>query len=411
MASWMVHLRIADKLLDELRDIDETAFVMGNIAPDSGVPNEDWTKFTPPKTVSHFNDGRYNASINIDEFCSKYFNQEINQKYNKKQYSFFLGYYVHLLSDIEWSKFVYNPLIQAYPKEASEDEYKLVWTAKKDWYDIDFLYLKQHPDFRAFSIYENAVNFENEFMDIFAKDAFENRRQYICWFYRNDERGELEREYKYLTPEQAEDFVQKTVEKIQKNVTNVYLSETDCIDFSNPVIQKKVLELKQIAASDLDYIKKAYEFVRDEIPHSWDIKVQTVSRKASEVLINKTGICWTKSCLLAALLRANGIPSGISYQLLTRADEDASQGYIIHALNTVYIKEIDKWIRLDARGNKENVNAQFSLEEEKLAFPVRSEYDEKDYRDNNPDLDARLVKILNEAKNIMDVTTDFTMKV
>ena len=63
------------------------------------------------------------------------------------------------------------------------------------------------------------------------------------------------------------------------------------------------MKLKQAADSELDYIKKAYEFVRDEIPHSWDIKSQIVSRKASEVLINKTGICWTKSCLLAALLR------------------------------------------------------------------------------------------------------------
>ena len=211
----MVHLRIADKLLDQLKDIDETAFVMGNIAPDSGVPNEDWTKFSPPKNVSHFNDGKYNASININEFCSQYFNSEIIKAYNKKQFSFFLGYYVHLLSDIEWSKFVYQPLIQAHPEEAAEEEYKLVWTAKKDWYDIDFLYLKQHPDFRGFSIYGNAVNFENKFMDIFAKDAFENRRQYICWFYRNDERGDFEREYKYLTPEQAEAFVQKTVEKIK----------------------------------------------------------------------------------------------------------------------------------------------------------------------------------------------------
>ena len=95
---------------------------------------------------------------------------------------------------------------------------KLLWIAKKDWYDIDFLYLKQHPNFRGFSIYENAVNFENDFMDIFAKDAFENRRQYICWFYRNDDRGELEREYKYLTPQQAEDFVQKTVEKLLKTI-------------------------------------------------------------------------------------------------------------------------------------------------------------------------------------------------
>ena len=82
-------------------------------------------------------------------------------------------------------------------------------------------------------------------------------------------------------------------------------------------------------------------FVRDEIPHSWDINASVVSKKASEVLANKTGVCWTKSCLLAALLRSNGIPSGISYQLLTRAD-DASDGYIIHAFNTVYIEQLDK---------------------------------------------------------------------
>ena len=90
MASWMVHLRIADKLLNELKDIDETAFVMGNIAPDSGVPNDDWTKFTPPKTVSNFNDSIYDTSINIDGFCSKYFNEEINDKYTKKNILFFL---------------------------------------------------------------------------------------------------------------------------------------------------------------------------------------------------------------------------------------------------------------------------------------------------------------------------------
>ena len=71
------------------------------------------------------------------------------------------------------------------------------------------------------------------------------------------------------------------------------------------------------------------------------IKTEVVSRTASDALKNKTGICWIKSFLLAALLRANQIPSGISYQLLTRAD-DASDGYMIHALNTVYIKDLNK---------------------------------------------------------------------
>ena len=195
-----------------------------------------------------------------------------------------------------------------------------------------------------------------------------------------------------------------------ENRNETYLKETECINHKNPLIQEKATQLNELSESKLDYIKKAYEFVRDEIPHSWDIKAAVVSQKASEVLKNRTGICWTKSCLLAALLRSNGIPSGISYQFLTRADEDAREGYIIHALNSVYIEELDKWIRLDARGNKENVHAEFSVDEEKLAFSVRAELGEIDYKDNNPDLDERLVKILKESKNVFEITTDFKMK-
>lgn len=193
------------------------------------------------------------------------------------------------------------------------------------------------------------------------------------------------------------------------NIDKDYLLETECIDYNNSVIQEKVNELKLNSDSQLKYIENAYKFVRDEISHSWDIKSEVVSRKASEVLINRTGICWTKSSLLAALLRANGIPSGFSYQFLTRADDNADEGYIIHALNTVFISELNKWIRLDARGNKESVHADFCLDEEKLAFSIRSELGEVDYRDNNPDLDDRLIKILKESKNILEITTDFRM--
>lgn len=193
------------------------------------------------------------------------------------------------------------------------------------------------------------------------------------------------------------------------NIDKDYLLETECIDYNNPIIQEKVNELKLNSDSQLKYIENAYRFVRDEISHSWDIKSEVVSRNASEVLMNRTGICWTKSSLLAALLRANGIPSGISYQFLTRADDNADEGYIIHALNTVFISELNKWIRLDARGNKENVHAGFCLDEEKLAFSIRSELGEVDYRDNNPDLNDRLIKILKESKNILEVTTDFMM--
>ena len=84
---------------------------------------------------------------------------------------------------------------------------------------------------------------------------------------------------------------------------NEYLIETPSIDFMNFHIQEKAQELKYQSDDNLDYIQRSYLFVRDDIPHSWDIKTDVVSRTASEVLKNKTGICWTKTCLLAALLR------------------------------------------------------------------------------------------------------------
>lgn len=111
---------------------------------------------------------------------------------------------------------------------------------------------------------------------------------------------------------------------------------------------------------------------------------------------------------MAALLRANGIPSGISYQKLTRADDD-SEGFIIHALNTVYIKEMNKWIRLDARGNNKNVHECFNLNQEILAFKVRPEFGEIDYKDNHDDLDRRLCDILDGCNDILQKHTDFEM--
>ncbi len=58
----------------------------------------------------------------------------------------------------------------------------------------------------------------------------------------------------------------------------------------NPLIQDNVQELINQSEDEMDYIKRCYLFVRDEISHSWDIKTDVVSRTASEVLENKTGI-------------------------------------------------------------------------------------------------------------------------
>ena len=160
---------------------------------------------------------------------------------------------------------------------------------------------------------------------------------------------------------------------------NDYLTFSKYINGNDVRIVSKANEFKQKYTNEISLIKAVYEFVRDEIKHSWDIQDKRVTKSATEVLEQGVGICWAKSNLLAALLRACGIPAGICYQRLTLGDTPDT-GFCVHALNAVYIKSMDKWIRLDARGNKKGVDAQFDLQTEKLAFVVRTNMGEADYR-------------------------------
>ena len=84
MASWMVHLRIADKLLSKIRFLDPVSFIVGNIAPDSGVPNEDWSAFTPSTKISHFKTGKHNKA-EPEAFAMKYFQKQMQETYSGKK--------------------------------------------------------------------------------------------------------------------------------------------------------------------------------------------------------------------------------------------------------------------------------------------------------------------------------------
>lgn len=98
------------------------------------------------------------------------------------------------------------PLKERYPDQWNADKNALIARAKEDWYDLDFLYIKMHPDFRAFSIYSNAVGFQNTYLDFFSSDAFDIRREYITSFYRSAN-DNLDRPYMYFTEQAAQSFV------------------------------------------------------------------------------------------------------------------------------------------------------------------------------------------------------------
>lgn len=181
------------------------------------------------------------------------------------------------------------------------------------------------------------------------------------------------------------------------NEIDEYLKADDVIDYRNTSIMQLADELFQNSNDELAYIKAAYEFVSDHISHSADKNEDVLTCTASEVLEAGHGICFAKSHLLAALLRCKGIPAGFCYQKLILDDETAPI-LVYHGLNGVYIKELKKWIRLDARGNREDVDAQFSSDYEQLAFPVRPEMGEIDGYTVYPKPDAKILEKLRESK-------------
>jgi transglutaminase-like putative cysteine protease len=155
----------------------------------------------------------------------------------------------------------------------------------------------------------------------------------------------------------------------------MYLGETGIMDYSNPLIADTARGLER--GSVMETALAVYSFVRDGIGHSVDIGAQRVTCAASEVLAHRHGICFAKAHLLAALLRRCGIPAGFCYQLLI-FDDEHDRRLVPHGLNAVYPGERYGWVRIDARGNKPGVDAQFDVNSEKLAFPVRMHLGEAD---------------------------------
>lgn len=189
---------------------------------------------------------------------------------------------------------------------------------------------------------------------------------------------------------------------LQSEKIEDYLQELDEVNYSDPSIQLVIGELFHSQQSDIEKIQVAFHYVRDEIAHSWDIQSEKVTCSASEVLQHRQGICYAKSNLLAALLRSQGIPTGFCYQRLMLFDTP-EKGYCIHALNAFFIASLNKWIRMDARGNKRGVDAQFSIDKEQLAFSVNKRLEEVDYPTIFMVPNEKTIVVLKEASNAIDM--------
>ncbi len=203
MATWIAHMRIAEYFMNKDNRLNNPYFLVGNIGPDCGVPNEDWSKFTPDKDVTHwtFKDGK---TIDADDFKQKYL-VDIDERF-----PFYLGYYFHLITDIEWKK----KFESRYAKYLENDK-SFIWTIKKDWYGQDHLFLKNNPGSIFYTMFSKIKEFDNIFFDFYPSNAFIRQVSYITSFYLagNDN---LDREFPYLSKSDMDEFVSETIKVLEE---------------------------------------------------------------------------------------------------------------------------------------------------------------------------------------------------
>ncbi|MDX6281152.1 MAG: hypothetical protein QOH03_2223 [Kribbellaceae bacterium] len=176
-----------------------------------------------------------------------------------------------------------------------------------------------------------------------------------------------------------------------------YLAEDDVIDHSHPEITALAARLRAEHPGTTDFARAAFDFTRDEVKHSMDIADPRVTVTASEVLQQGAGLCFAKSHLLTALLRAEGVPAGLCYQKLS----NGRGGHFLHGMVAVQLD--GRWYRQDPRGDKPGVTTEFSLTEERLAYQPREELGEADLDPILASPDPGLIEALRNSDNTIDL--------
>ena len=149
-----------------------------------------------------------------------------------------------------------------------------------------------------------------------------------------------------------------------ESVSSAFLDSCDVIDWRRDNVRALASGLTA-GKERVDAARALFEWVRDNVAHTADAGHGALTMRASEVLRERTGLCYAKSHLLVALLRAAGIPAGLCYQRL-RLDDDGA-AFALHGMAAVLMPD-GAFFRIDPRGNKPGIDTRFLPDRETLAY-------------------------------------------
>lgn len=178
MATWIMHLRVAERILPYLGEIDERAYYVGSIAPDSGTMVDNFT-YLPTKDVSHWKRDDVSYEQRFED------NYAFFDKYGKNEReisrrSFFLGYYIHILTDTVYVRDIIQPYINAHGKPFWRNN---IETIRAGWYELDFRFYAENRDYHPFKVISAVTEFPNEYLDYFSPTDITDRIRYAVKLY------------------------------------------------------------------------------------------------------------------------------------------------------------------------------------------------------------------------------------
>lgn len=206
MAFWMTHLRIADAMMKAGLQVPELPFYVGSIAPDSGVEIAPF-KYLPSKQTTHWHK---KLPVRLESnllFADAYLKEEPDAE----KRAFYLGYLAHILTDTFFVEGLVNPLVDANSERWKSDTYSI----KGDWINADFVFAKEHPDFKPYRMLCEVGRYENVFLDYLPDDCLQDQIHRVADTFREPQ-TEPDRPQRYMSFATLDRFITDAAEAIMK---------------------------------------------------------------------------------------------------------------------------------------------------------------------------------------------------
>jgi hypothetical protein len=141
MATCLTHLRVAEKVSDQLNISDRSSYFAGSIAPDTDMLPD----------ISHWCINAFKTTCDAQGFYKKYISSNIHTD----DKDFYYGYYIHLLTDNLWHNQKIVPL-----ENESKD---MIRAIKQKWRNVDVNFLADNEDFKPLMEMEYAMKYTSKY--------------------------------------------------------------------------------------------------------------------------------------------------------------------------------------------------------------------------------------------------------